>query len=378
MLEKGHYNVKLDKEGWDRIITWMDLNAPYHGTWTEAGANTNIIARRLDLRAKHTGVSFNPEKIVNPYEKRLTAVMPETRPAPAAPPGLKGWPMAPDEAARLQGGSEPLSIDLGNGVSMKLVSIPAGSFLIGSTNETPMEAPVSKVDITRPFWMAATEVTLEQYRQFDTNYLNGVYDMHYKDQVKRGYYMNNMKFPVVRVSWESANAFCKWLSEKSGRKISLPTEAQWEWACRAGSADPFSYGGLDTDFGAYANLADVTRRELTVQGVNPRPIPNPPPDLDFELKDNRFYDKSLHLAPVGTYKANTWGLFDMHGNAAEWTSSPYMPYPFAEGGEQDTRKRVVRGGSFTDRPFRSTSSYRLGYSPWQRVFNVGFRIIIEE
>ena len=378
LLEKGHHNVKLDKEAWDRLITWMDLNAPFHGTWTEARANTNIIARRLELRAKYAGVDFDPEKIINPYTNNVSAVMPTPLPASASASKLAGWPMTHEEAVRLQGKAEPISLDLGDSVNMALVRIPAGRFLMGSGSETPLEAPVSAVEISRPFWMGTTEVTLDQYRKFDPGYLNGVYDMHYKDQVHRGYYMNNMKFPVIRVSWENANAFCQWLSEKSGRKVSLPTEAQWEWACRAGSADSFSYGGLDTDFSNYANLADVTRRELAVRGVNPQPIPNPPPSVDFELKDSRFYDKSLHLAPVGTYQANAWGLFDMHGNVAEWTSSPYVPYPYGETAAQAGAKRVVRGGSFNDRPCRSTSSYRLGYKPWQRVFNVGFRVIIEE
>ena len=114
-----------------------------------------------------------------------------------------------------------------------------------------------------------------------------------------------------------------------------------------------------------------------MKGVNPKPIANPNPSLDYELKDPRFYDKSLHLAPVATYKANAWGLHDMHGNVTEWTSSPYHPY--AEDGDtpRDDAVKAVRGGSWNDRPQRSTSSYRLGYPGWQRVFNVGFRVVVE-
>jgi formylglycine-generating enzyme required for sulfatase activity len=227
--------------------------------------------------------------------------------------------------------------------------------------------------------MGATEVTLKQYRQFDPSYLNGVYDMHYKDQVHRGYYMNDMNFPVIRVPWAKAVAFCAWLSEKSGKKVTLPTEAQWEWACRAGTPTPLSFGDLNTEFSKEANLADITVKQMAVSGVNPKPIPNPGPDVDFELKDPRSNDETLHLAQVGSFKPNPWGLFDMHGNAAEWTRSDYKPYPYADDGRNSggATKKVVRGGSWHDRPFRATSSYRLGFSAWQPVYHTGFRVIIE-
>ena len=381
MLAKGHHNVELDQEGWDRIITWIDLSAPYHGTWTEARGRPEKIARRLELRKLYANVDFDPEAILNPYTQQTKAfTMPAPLPAAPATDAIEGWPFDADEAAKRQGEAAPMALDLGDGVTMPLVRIPAGAFLMGSTNETPMEMPMSAVTVPRPFWMATTEVTLAQYRQFEASYLNGVYDMHHKDQVKRGYYMNDMRFPVIRVTWEKANAFCNWLSKESGKKVRLPSEDQWEWACRAGSGDAFSYGGPDTDFGTHANLADVTRREMAVRGVDPHPMNNPHPTDDFELKDNRFYDKTLHLAPVGTYQPNAWGLFDMHGNVAEWTDSPYTPYPFkATGSPSETSsKRVVRGGSWSDRPHRSTSSYRLGFPQWQRLYNVGFRVIIED
>jgi len=237
------------------------------------------------------------------------------------------------------------------------------------------------VNIKEPFLMATTEVTLEQYRQFDPDHLNGVYDMHSKDQVLRGYYMNHMKFPVIRVSWEKANAFCAWLSKKTGKRVTLPTEAQWEWASRAGSATPFSYGDLDTDFARYANLADATIKELAVGGINPHPIPKPKDQYNYEPKEGRFCDKVLHLATVGYFKPNAWGLHDMHGNVAEWTRSDYKPYPYADtDGRNDDEmiKKVVRGGSWHDRPILSTSSYRLGFPKWQQVYHVGFRVVVEK
>ncbi len=374
MLQKGHHNVKLDADAWNRLYTWMDLNAPFHGTWTEAGAKPDILERRLELRKLYAFDDYNPEQIINPYEKSAEVVMPE--PLPLEPETEHTQPVVRDYR------TADMELDLGDEVTMRLVSIPTGEFSMGSTDETPVERPVSRVKIERGFMMGATEVTLRQYRQFDPGYLNGVYDMHYKDQVHRGYYMNDMSFPVIRVSWQRAVEYCQWLSEKTGKKVSLPTEAQWEWACRAGTETPLSYGDLDTDFSSHANFADLKTKEMAVSGVNPRPIANPRPDVDFELKDPRFKDDVLHLAKVGSFQANKWGLHDMHGNAAEWTRSAYRPYPYDDDDGRNSEKsgpdRVVRGGSWHDRPFRSTSSFRLGYPAWQKVYHTGFRIVVED
>ncbi len=372
MLRKGHHNVELDAESWDRLITWIDLNAPYHGTWTEAGAKAEILERRLALRKLYANDTYNPETVVNPYQKSTDRVMPAARERQVVE--RKPAAIAKQEQTALE-------LGLGDDVTMRLVSIPAGSFSMGSNDETPVEQPVTRVTIAKPFYMGATEVTLKQYRQFDPGYLNGVYDMHYKDQVHRGYYMNHMPLPAIRVTWERAMAFCEWLSAKTGRAVTLPTEAQWEWACRAGTDTPLSYGNLDTIFSEQANMADVTVKLMAVSGVNPRPIKNPNTSMDFKLKDPRSDDNTLFLASAGTFLPNAWGLHDMHGNAAEWTRSAYRPYPYNEAdgrneGDSSTHK-VVRGGSWHDRPFRCTSSYRLGFPAWQRVYNVGFRVVCE-
>jgi formylglycine-generating enzyme required for sulfatase activity len=372
MLEKGHHNVKLDQEAWDRLTAWADLNAPFHGSWSDAGANKHILARRMELRERYANITYNPEQVTPVAAAAGERVMPaplDRRLVPAQPPEVGGRSTA------------PLKFDLGDGIAMELAPIPAGSFSMGSNSETPVEQPVTRVRIVKPFHMGATEVTLEQYRQFDPEYLNGVYDMHYKDQIHRGYYMNDMSYPVIRVSWHQAMAFCEWLSNKTGRKVSLPTEAQWEWACRAGTGSPLSFGDLDTEFSGFANLADLTVKQMAVSGVNPQPIRDPNPDVDFELKDPRSNDGVLHLSKVASYRPNAWGLFDMHGNAAEWTRSAYQPYPYHDsdgrnsGGEGT---KTVRGGSWHDRPFRSTSSFRLGFPAWQRVYHTGFRIIVED
>ena len=98
--------------------------------------------------------------------------------------------------------------------------------------------------------------------------------------------------------------------------------------------------------------------------------------------DERFADKFVATANVGSFRPNAWGLFDMHGNAAEWTLSAYKPYPYrADEGRNSLSaagRNVVRGGSFYDRPKRCRSSHRLAYPPWQSVHNVGFRIVVEQ
>jgi formylglycine-generating enzyme required for sulfatase activity len=120
---------------------------------------------------------------------------------------------------------------------------------------------------------------------------------------------------------------------------------------------------------------------MAVSGVDPKPRKNPSWNLDYELKDNRFRDDVLHLAEVGKFAPNAWGLHDMHGNAAEWTMSEYVPYPYSDKANSDKasgKKRVVRGGSWHDRPFRSTSSYRVGYPEWQKVYHTGFRVVVAD
>jgi formylglycine-generating enzyme required for sulfatase activity len=102
---------------------------------------------------------------------------------------------------------------------------------------------------------------------------------------------------------------------------------------------------------------------------------------DWVLRDKRFDDGAVISVDAGKYAPNPWGLCDMHGNVAEWTLSAYRPYPYRdEDGRNDEAyggEKVVRGGSWYDRPFRCTSSFRLSYPSWQRVYNVGFRVVCE-
>jgi formylglycine-generating enzyme required for sulfatase activity len=189
-----------------------------------------------------------------------------------------------------------------------------------------------------------------------------------------GWALNEPKQPVVRVSWKEAMEFCLWLSKRTVQKVSLPTEAQWEWACRAGTDTPLYYGDLDADFSQFGNMADFTIREL-VYDVRDQYTP------DIVPRDARFNDTKLVTAKVGNYKPNAWGLHDMHGNVWEWTRSEYRPYPYLDNDGRndisDNGRKVARGGSWYDRPKRCRSASRLGYPAWQKVYNVGFRIVLK-
>ena len=268
------------------------------------------------------------------------------------------------------------TLDLGNGVRMELARIPAGAFVMGDANGEVDEQPVSVVRIEQPFWMGKCEVSNEQFAKFDPSHdsrfehrSSWIFSEEYL-----GWRLNRPQQPVVRVSWNEALAFCQWLSERLGEKVSLPTEAQWEYACRAGTSTPFFYGTLDTDFSRFANMADVNMRKLADEGWRPKA-----PDL--VPRDARFNDGALVTIDVGHYLPNAWGLRDMHGNAAEWTRSKYKPYPYrADDGREiisSEGEKVVPGGSWRDRPKLCRSSFRLSYPAYQKVYNVRFRAIIE-
>jgi formylglycine-generating enzyme required for sulfatase activity len=240
---------------------------------------------------------------------------------------------------------------------------------MGSRDGDADESPASVVEIPRAFWIGAHEITNRQFDRFRSSHDSGYISQFNKDHVARGLPANQPDQPVLRVSWDDAMAFSGWLAKQSGETITLPDEAQWEYAARAGTATPLPWGSVDMDFSPHANLADAKLNDLTIR------------DSPDWIPAAAFNDRSTVTSAVGRYLPNAWGIHDMHGNAAEWTRSIYQSYPWQAGdGRNDIKaggERVLRGGSYYDRPHRARSAFRLAYPPWQRVHNAGFRIVME-
>jgi formylglycine-generating enzyme required for sulfatase activity len=264
---------------------------------------------------------------------------------------------------------------------MRLVRIPAGRFVMGAPDGGPDAQPAAVVTVNKPFWMATREVTNEQFRLFDPGHDCRYYAKRHARSDDQGLPLNGPRQPAVRVSWEQAMAFCRWLSSRTGMPFALPTEAQWEYACRAGSATALHYGDLDADFAPWANLADLSFSDpekgnyVGITGGLEHAVLE-----GSALGDRRFDDGFVVTAPVGRFRPNAWGLHDMHGNAAEWTRTTYSPYPYRDDGRNEPAfegRKVIRGGSFFDPQKRSSSALRVAYPAWQRVFNVGFRVVCE-
>jgi len=239
--------------------------------------------------------------------------------------------------------------------------------------------------------MGACEVTNEQFRLFDPDHDCRYYTKRHARSDDRGLPLNGPDQPVLRVSWEQAVAFCQWLSQRTGLAFTLPTEAQWEYACRAGTETPLFYGEPADDFSPCANAGDLAfagratkQQRLDWEKGKAPQVTGGLEHLVMEgadLADTRFNDGAVVTASVGRYRANACGLYDMHGNAAEWTRTTYRAYPYVENDGRNELtaegRKVVRGGSFFDCPKRCRSAFRLAYPAWQRVFNVGFRMVCE-
>ena len=397
LLKKGHYNVQLTDAEWRKIYNWIDYNAPDKGYF-----NANVlksfpyqgydqIERRKQLTDKYAGgAGVDWKKEIADYAAQLKnkgeikPVMPKkVSPVKEKVLKVKGWPFAPDRVKEMLAGEKETVkvLEIAPGVQMTFVRIPAGEFVMGSYHGEPDTYPTTKVKIDKAFWMGELEVTNQQYNtifpQHDSRYV----DQQWKDHVVPGYPANKPEQPVIRVSYNDAMEYCKILSQKTGLNITLPTEAQWEWACRGGSDEDFWFGNLNADFGKKDNLADVTTNKFAVSGVDPQPMSPESPwykYYTFLPKAANVDDGSLVQVGGKKYEANPFGLYCMHGNVAEWTRSDYVPYPYKENPKKVSEYKVVRGGSYIERPKYSTAYSRKGFYPYQCVFNVGFRVIIED
>ena len=409
-LRKGHHGVELDRESWDRLHTWIDLNVPYRGDWQ----SPDMEKRRLELQELYAGMDTNPEAefrntlAAKPRSPERMADVPPEKIKELLQPNKDDlwhthWPFTWWTAKRYQGENSVMDVDLGNGQTIRFRKIPAGEFIMGSLDGYPDEFPRKIMRVEKPFWIAETELTNGQYGVFDPIHDTGYTKQNCKDHVSPGYIANHPNQPVARVSWQQAMEFCNWLSQKTGQKATLPTEAQWEWAARAGRDTRFYFGNHLADYSRFANLADASLRQ-TIHDFED----NPPEQFDrrypenfvsqiggstiairrffpvghpFPLRDDRYNDGWYTVDYVKQHDANAWGLYDVIGNVWEWTRSDYAPYPYDENDGRNngdiTKKKVARGGSHCDRPSVVGASVRMPFESYQKVHNVGFRPIIE-
>jgi len=296
-----------------------------------------------------------------------------------------------------------------NSIGQTLVKLPQGDFSMGALpvaefaaqfqkTEDPMKQmdlfmrlpPQRKASIAGDFWISAHEVTVGQFRQF-------VEAAGYKTEAEASgkggtglladgnwqrrpqFTWRECGFPltdnhaVVNVSWNDAKAFCDWLSEKEGRHYRLPTEAEWEYACRAGTKTHYHTGNDPTSLDGSTNMADAS-------------LARTEPEMPWALEHD---DGHAYLAPVGAFKPNAFGLCDMHGNAMEWCGDRFfvlaplkaLGVPDDESlnaAERDAPMQyVLRGGNWFNDPALAGSASRVGAAPDHCMSLIGFRVVIE-
>jgi formylglycine-generating enzyme required for sulfatase activity len=249
-----------------------------------------------------------------------------------------------------------------NFIGMKFVRIEPGSFVMGLTDalarevgpKDPEGGPMyvqHEVRLTRPYLIGAYEVVNKQFELFDRSHVARW------PACQQGPSGDN--HPVEPVTWQEAQKFCRWLSEKEGRLYRLPTEAEWECACRAGTTNRTYWG---------ENFGDRTK--ANVGGVDKKP-------QHVHWRDDG-YD---YTAPVGSYQPNPWGLYDMIGNVWEWVADWYAPFTAGAvvdpAGPSTGHCRVAKGGSFNSPVLRTTSAARDGDDPGDLKDPRGFRVVCE-
>ena len=300
---------------------YLKLN-PRHVKIQEMHAQLAVRMQNPSLMAKVSADRFLPELLAQ-LPMSVLSNLPATVLVQLPPKSFAKWP--PEVFAKIQ---------LRNSVGMELRLLPSGRFEMGEGSKT------HQVTLTKPFYLSVREVTQSQYQQ-----VMGANPSRFK----------GAQNPVEQVSWEDAVEFCRKLSElpeekAAGRVYRLPTEAEWEYGCRAGCRKQFSFGDSESKLGEYA-----------------------------WFKEN----SGVTTHQVGCKLPNAWGLYDMHGNVSEWCSDWYGEDPAgavtdpvgpAEGSEGSGR--VLRGGSWSYAAAFCRSASRSAYDPTRRNTFIGFRLAL--
>jgi formylglycine-generating enzyme required for sulfatase activity len=250
--------------------------------------------------------------------------------------------------------AEPTFTDPTTGI--EFVSVKGGCYQMGDSvgDGDPNERPVHEACVS-DFLIGKSEVTNGQYKNFTPQHNSGN---------SQGSSLNEDNQPVVNVSWEDAVAFAKWLSQKSGQTYRLPTEAEWEYAARAGSNQSRFWGMSPNEACKYANVADMTAKKQWDKWTT------------FTCDDG--YAVS---APVGKFTANGYGLQDMLGNVWEWCEDIYNSEAYTKLPKDNPvydgagEYRVMRGGGWSNGPLGIRNSHRVGLSPEFGHHALGFRLV---
>lgn len=269
---------------------------------------------------------------------------------------VDGWPFDASEAQRRQQETAerlgvPVWVDLpcDNASPIRLVLIPAGAFMMGSPESEPErfpdEGPSRRVVISRPFYMGVHEVTTAQYHAIVGTKLSGA---------------EKSDAPAVRISWNMAADACRRLGRATGRTVRLPTEAEWEYACRAGTATAYHLG------------ATISRDRAAIHWIRDHTV-----SFDFKGPD------APMLPAVGSFTPNAFGLHDMHGSVWEWCRDWHGLWSVTAGGDTDPdgpatgRLRVLRGGSYLTSARDCRSAFRNATTPLAEGGTMGFRVVVE-
>jgi formylglycine-generating enzyme required for sulfatase activity len=328
---KRHEREKRVTVAWAELAPSQVDELAREGGWKPAAADAAVARAYLALGRR------KPKAAVKALER--------ARDHPLAEHilGLIGELARPAEEARARKPEAPaptLTLDLGGGVTMELVYIKPGVFIMGGT-EGPrhaaqgVEKPKHEVAITRGFYIGKYEVTQSQYEA-----VMGGNPSKWKEPNR----------PVEQVTWHEAAEFCRLATERTPRHVRLPAEAEWEYACRAGSTGRYCFGSDETGLADYAWLRN---------------------------------NSGGQTHPVGERKPNAWGLHDMHGNVWEWVADRYDADYYAKSprenpaGPDSGRGRVVRGGAWANRGSGSRSAYRLWFAPSHRSTHFGFRVAVD-
>jgi formylglycine-generating enzyme required for sulfatase activity len=276
-----------------------------------------------------------------------------------------------------------------NSLGMRLVYVPPGQFTMGSPRDTAMadddEMPPHRVRITRGFYLGQNEVTQGQFARFaedavwETQAEREGWSYAWKNgsfQIVSGACFFRVGFPqaddhpVVCVSWDDAVEFCRWLGHREGRRYRLPSEAEWEYACRAGGQTAYQWGDAPGDGAGWCNVADPTAKEEFSKVASPSVL--------FPWSDGYTF-----TAPVGRFRPNAFGLYDMHGNVLEFCSDWYGQDYYEVGPKIDPAGpvrgefRVLRGGDWSSYPKGCRAAKRYRDRPSIRCSNLGFRVVLD-